>query len=216
MLICGIDDSGRGPVLGPMILVGVCVEEKDEEKLKSIKVKDSKLLTPKKRQELYKKILKIAKSYEISITQPLEIDSTNYQGISLNDLEGIKAVEIINVLKPDKAFLDCPSPNKKAWQNFIYERLKNKKVELIVEHKADQKFPVVSAASIIAKVTRDEEIEKIKKQVKVDFGSGYSHDEKTIKFLKENLEKYPEIFRKTWATVKNLKKEKKQKKLEEF
>jgi len=216
MLICGIDDAGRGPVIGPMVLVGICIEEKDESKLKALKVRDSKLLTPKKREELYKKILKIAKSYEISVTQPKEIDSTNYQGINLNDLEAIKSANIINILSPDKVFIDCPSPNKKAWQNYVYERLKNKDIKLIVDHKAESKFPVVAAASIIAKVTRDAEIEKIKKQVKIDFGTGYPHDEKTIEFLKENLEKYPEIFRKTWATVKNHKNEKKQKKLEDF
>ena len=214
-LICGIDDSGRGPVIGPMVLAGVLIEESKEKKLKELGAKDSKLLTRKKRDKIAEEIKKITK-YDIRIVLPKEIDEKIMSGTNLNSLEGEKAVEIINKLNPDIAYLDCPSPNLKAWKNFIYERLKNKNVELIVEHKADKNFPVVSAASVLAKNTRDKEVDKIKKIVKVDFKSGYSHDPETIKFLKENIDKYPEFFRKSWMTFKNHKNAKKQKNLEEY
>ncbi|MBI2670643.1 ribonuclease HII [Candidatus Woesearchaeota archaeon] len=215
-LICGIDDAGRGPVIGPMVLAGVLIEESKQEDLKSIGVKDSKLLTPRKRFFLYGKIKKFVKAYKIVKAEPYEIDKLNHHGINLNYLEALKAAEIINYLKPEKIFLDCPSPNLKAWKNDVYENIKHKNVELVVEHKADQKFPIVSAASIIAKVIRDYEIKKIKEKIGVDFGSGYSSDVRTIEFLKHNIDKYPEIFRKTWSTYSNKKEGKKQKSLKEF
>ena len=87
---------------------------------------------------------------------------------------------------------------------------------MVAEHKADVKYPVVSAASILAKVTRDWEIEKIKKKIKQDFGSGYTSDPRTVKFLKENYEKYPDIFRKSWISFKTVVNNKNQRKLEDF
>jgi len=89
-------------------------------------------------------------------------------------------------------------------------------IKIISEHKADENYPVVSAASILAKVTRDEEIEKIKQQIGVNFGSGYPSDETTQRFLEENYDKYPDIFRKTWKSYKNVLKQKSQKGLGEF
>jgi len=80
-------------------------------------------------------------------------------------------------------------------------------IEIIAEYKADEKYGVVAAASIVAKVVRDAEIKKLRKQFG-DFGSGYPSDEKTIKFVEENiktLEKYG-IIRKKWKTYKNIKK----------
>ena len=93
--------------------------------------------------------------------------------------------------------------------------LNNKKIELIVEHKADLNYPSCSASSILAKCAREEEIKKIKKKYG-ETGSGYSSDPYTVKFLKENYNKYPEILRKTWATYKKIIDEKTQKNLREF
>ena len=92
----------------------------------------------------------------------------------------------------------------------------NKKIELLVEHKADLNHISVSAASVLAKVTRDSEIEKIKKAIKEDFGSGYPSDPKTKAFLEKNFEKYPEIFRKTWSSHKEMINRKFQKSLSDF
>lgn len=215
-LTCGIDDAGRGPVIGPMVLSGVLVKEEDIESLKSIGVKDSKKLTPRKRVYLFNKIIKIVKKYSILKVFPEEIDGSLNSGINLNDIEAIKSANIINELNPQKAIIDCPSPNLRAWKSYVLELLHNKNVELIVEHKADVNHAVCSAASILSKVTRDSEIEKIKKKIGVDFGSGYSSDPITQKFLKENIEKYPEIFRKSWSTYLDHKGSKSQKDLGEF
>lgn len=184
----------------------------------SVGVKDSKELTPKQRLVLFEKIKKIIQRYKVIIISPQEIDKVlSHKKLNLNWLEAIKTAEIINKLKPDKVMLDCPSPNIKAYKTYLEKHLKKKKdVELIVSHKADQLYPIVSAASIIAKVIRDNEIEKIKKKYKIEFGSGYPSDPLTVEFLKENYKKYTEIFRKNWASYKETLKKKGQKSLVDF
>ncbi|MBW2976056.1 ribonuclease HII [Candidatus Woesearchaeota archaeon] len=218
MLICGIDEAGRGPVIGPLVMCGLMVKEEDEKELVKLKVKDSKLLTKAKREFLFDKIKDISYKYEIIIIQPDEIDHAvnNHDGLNLNRLEARKSAEIINVLNPDKAIIDAPSNNIGSYRQYLMDFVKNKKINMLLEHKADVKFPIVSAASIIAKVTRDNEIEKIKKKIKKDFGSGYMADPKTIGFLEKYYEKYPDLFRKSWFPYKEILNKKFQKKLEDF
>ena len=217
MLICGVEEAGRGPVIGPLVMCGVLIKEEDEDKLKNIKVKDSKLLTPNQRERLYFKIKKIAKRYKLILLQPYEVDEAlNSDSMNLNWLEADNMAKIINELKPDKAYIDCPSNNIKKFVEYLKKKIEKKNIDLVAEHKADVKYPVVSAASILAKVTRDWEIEKIKKKIKQDFGSGYTSDPRTVKFLKENYEKYPDIFRKSWISFKTVVNNKNQRKLEDF
>ncbi len=216
-LILGIDEAGRGPVIGPLVITGISIDEKDIDKLKRLGVKDSKLLSPRQREEMFDKIINAAKGYKTIIIQPEEIDSAlKSESLNLNWLEAIKSAEIINFLKPEKAIVDCPSNNIPAYTNFLKKYLKNIKTELVVEHKADFKYAVVSAASIIAKVTRDNEIKEIQKKIKEPIGSGYPSDPVTVDFLKKNYDNYPEIFRKEWASWKNINKKKKQKSLKDF
>ena len=218
VLICGIDEAGRGPIIGPLVMCGLMIKQEDEKKLVKIKVKDSKLLTKEKREFLFDKIKDISYKYEVIIIEPDEIDRAvnNHDGLNLNKLEARKSADILNLLNPDKAIIDAPSNNIKSYKQYLFELVKNKKIELILEHKADVNFPVVSAASIIAKVTRDSEIEKIKKNIGIDFGSGYLTDPKTIGFLEKNYEEFPEIFRKSWFPYQEIVNKKFQKKLEDF
>jgi ribonuclease HII len=214
MKICGIDEAGRGCVIGPLVICGAMIEEDKQENLKNMGVKDSKLLTPLKRERLFEDLQEVVK-FEILIVSPNEIDSyvLSETGENLNWLEAQKSVEIINRLKPEKAILDCPSQNTKAYKEYVTERLLHKKLEIKSEHKADFNYPIVAAASILAKVTRDAEIAKIKKDVGEDFGSGYMADPKTAAFLKKNWNKYPSIFRQSWAPYQALQKGGAQKKL---
>ncbi|HJO01678.1 MAG: ribonuclease HII [Candidatus Woesearchaeota archaeon] len=218
ILICGIDEAGRGPVLGPLVMCGLLVKEEDEKELVKLKVRDSKLLTKVKREFLFDKIKDISYKYEIIAIYPDEIDHAvnNHDGLNLNKLEARKSAEIINLLKPDKAIVDAPSNNIKSYKQYLFELINNKKIELILEHKADLNYPIVSAASILAKVTRDNEIEKIKKKIKIDFGSGYMSDSKTVNFLEKYYEKYPELFRKSWLPYRDIVNKKFQSKLEDF
>ncbi len=197
--VLGIDEAGRGPVIGPLVIAGVML---DESKLDLVsEARDSKLLSRDKREQLFSKYKKI--KHKLIIINPGEIDeAVESKSLNLNWLEAIKSSMIINFLKPDKVILDCPSNNIKKYVDYVRMLLKNKKIELVGEHKAER-YHIVAAASIIAKVTRDKEIEKIKKKYG-DIGSGYPSDSVTQKFLEKNWNKYPEIFRKSWKSWKNL------------
>jgi ribonuclease HII len=215
-LICGIDEAGRGPVIGPLVTCGVVIDSADEKKLAALGVKDSKLILPKKREELFDKILKIVKRHEVVVLSPQEIDSALIDpDTNLNWLEADTSAEVINKLTPEKAIVDCPSINIEEYQEYIRKKL-NVDCELVVEHKADLNHLVVAAASIIAKVTRDRAIEEIKKKVGQDIGSGYPADPVTQQFLANNYNKYPDIFRKTWQTYKDTVARKQQTGLDEF
>ena len=205
MNVCGIDEAGRGPVIGPLIICGAVIEDSKQQMLKDMGVKDSKLITPKRRELLAKELPKHVK-YQLIVLSPAEIDKSvnSDSGENLNWLEAIKSVELINMMNPEKAILDSPSPNLKAYKEYVAERLLHKKVELVVEHKADKNHPIVAAASILAKVARDEAVRKIKEHVKEDFGSGYMADPKTKKFLEKAWNEHPEIFRHSWAPYKKL------------
>lgn len=170
-------------------------------------MKDSKLILPNKRKELFDKIIKIVKSYKIIVIEPKEIDEavlSTDKNKNLNWLEAEKSAEIIKKLNPEKVILDCPSTNPKAYNDFVSGLLETK-TQLVCEHKADAKYVIVGAASILAKVTRDGIIEEIKKKYG-PVGSGYPSDPTTKEFIKHNFNRYPEIIRQSWATVKNLKK----------
>jgi ribonuclease HII len=217
-LICGVDEAGRGPILGPLIVAGIAIKESDISKLTDLEVKDSKLHSPKRRQELFKEITKIAQSYEIIKVPAQEIDSRSTVGLNLNSLEALKAANVIDKLKPDIAYVDSPtSPDGARFETLIREPLKNQDMEIKAGHKFDYKYPVVSAASILAKVVRDEAVDEIRKEVGEDIGSGYPADEITQKFLKEHLNNsVSKYIRKTWATWKNLQAKKDQSSLGEF
>jgi len=225
-LILGIDDAGRGPVTGPMVLAGVLTTEEDAQRFKEMGIRDSKLLFPDKREELARIIKNLAIGFHAIKITPLEIDESLASGINLNTLEAIRAAMIINLLlgarKEDVVIqIDCPSNNTSAWRKTLLSYVKEdiiKRITVKCEHKADLNYPACSAASIIAKTTRDTEIEKIKEQIGEDFGSGYPSDPTTIEFLKKNWNKYKDlhIFRESWQTYKNVSNgsgSKKQKKL---
>ena len=180
-----------------------------------LKVKDSKLLTPIQRDRIYKDLIKLYQ-YKVIKILPAEIDAAvGKDTTNLNWLEAEKAVQIINELKPDKVILDCPSPNIKAYTNFINHRVA-KPIELVCAHHADVNYPVVGAASIIAKVTRDREIEAIKKRIGNHFGSGYMADPQTKDFMHKFWNVYPEIFRHSWTPFKKFVGNFTQKTVEEF
>jgi ribonuclease HII len=186
-------------------------DENGEKKLKEIQVKDSKQLTPERRKELAPKIEKIATHIVVLRVPACKIDANRKKGINLNQIEALKMADIINLLEPDKAIVDTPSFNTSKFKSYLLSKIEKKNLELICENFADQNYPVVSAASIIAKVNRDESIEELKKKVGFDFGVGYTHDPRTIEFLnklaKENRGNFPSYVRSTWDTVDRIKKE---------
>lgn len=212
MIICGTDEAGRGPLIGPLVMAGISIDAKNVQKLRDLGIKDSKLLNPLVRERLFDEITKICK-YEIIILTAQEVDNALLtEGTNLNYLEADTTAKIINKLNPDKAIIDSPSPNLKAYEQVIQSQL-TKKIPLVVEHKADLNYVESAAASILAKVTRDREIQKIKKKIGKEFGSGYPADPITRAFIEKHWQDYPEIFRKTWSTYKKLAQKKAQKTL---
>ncbi len=215
MIIAGVDEAGRGPVIGPMVMAICAIKEEDEHLLNKLGVADSKKLTPKKREELFPKILALVK-YELAILSPEVIDSAlNDPNMNLNKLEALTTSKLINILNAKKVILDLPTKDGELYKKEIRKNLKDLKIELIAEHKADDNYAICGAASIIAKVTRDREIEKLKHEIGIDFGSGYTSDGKTQDFIKKNHDKYS-IFRKEWQTYKDVVDNKKQRKLFDF
>ena len=201
--VLGIDEAGRGPCIGPMVIAGVLVDWAGLTRLIELRVRDSKLLSPRRRSWLFDKIKTVAKNYRIISISPREIDAIiTRPGMNLNWLEASKSAQIINALKPDQAIIDCPSPNTKAYRARIEGALKAK-TALVVENKADFKYPVVAAASILAKVSRDLAIARLRRRYG-NLGSGYPSDPVTKAFMAANWERYPELFRHSWACYARL------------
>ena len=206
-VICGVDEAGRGAVLGPLVIAGVSFREKDLPKLKRLGVRDSKELTPKQREHMAGRIEKIAKDVVVIKVGPCKIDSYNRQGVNLNRVEAMKMTTVIDCLNAHKAYIDGPELNLGKFKRILVKMVKNE-TDLVVEHKADVNYPVVSAASIIAKVERDNEMEELRKKYGAD-GTGYPSDERTINWMKSYLKehkKFPEegLVRHTWMTTKGL------------
>ena len=211
MLVAGVDEAGRGCVIGPLVVAGVAVKSENLSLLVELGVKDSKLLTPKKREALYPEIIKLAESHHIIKVAPSQIDKavqSTRRLHKLNRLEAQTMAQVIQALKPDQVYVDAADVLENRFKNHIRECL-TIKTRITSKHKADLTYPVVSAASIIAKVERDGEIANLKVQYG-DFGSGYLTDDRTIDFLKRLLEEfgdYPSCVRQSWKTAKRAKSE---------
>jgi len=205
-ITCGIDEAGRGPVLGPMVICGICFPSDDLDLLREIGVKDSKKLPFSKRNELAKILREKCHSIKVIITSAKEIDDRIKNNLTMNRLELLKFTEIINDLKPNIVIIDAADVNEKRFGTSIKTLLDYKPKKIISKHKADDIYPIVSASSIIAKDIRDNLIETLREKYG-DFGSGYPSDMKTISFLKDWIiknKKPPSIARTTWKTTKKI------------
>ena len=211
MLVAGVDEAGRGCVIGPLVVAGIAIRTENLQFLTELGVKDSKLLTAKKREELYPEIMKLTQNHLIIRVPPAQIDKFVLSSRvlhKLNRLEAQTMAKIIEALKPDEAYVDAADVLADRFGYHISECLKCK-TKIISQHKADRTFPVVSAASIIAKVERDSEISKLRLK-HGDFGSGYLTDEKTMVFLKRLLDGkdgFPSFVRKSWKPAQKAKSE---------
>ena len=214
-MIAGADEAGRGPVFGPMVLCGVLLDEQVLDELKGAGVKDSKLLSPKRRETLAKLIIEKAAKFEIVELSPAEIDELRLvKKINLNEIEAMNFAKILDRLKPKIAYVDSADPNPAMFKERI-ERYLRTRPKLVVENYADLKYIVVSAASILAKVRRDERIAELSRKYG-EFGSGYPADPRTINFLEQWVRehgKLPEFARKSWETAQRIEGKAKQRKL---
>jgi len=219
-MICGIDEAGRGPVIGPMVVAAVWIDEKDEWKLLEAKVKDSKKLIKQRREKLAEYIKKNF-YYEYIVVEPDDIDNLR-KTMTMNQLEAYIFAKLANKKEATIYYIDAASNNEEEFKEII-QRLIKHNCQIICEHGADDKYAVVSAASIIAKVERDARIKKIAEKLEaklgLPLGSGYPSDERTIMFIKEWIKKFNELppyIRKSWKTVRNIENEMKQSNLDKF
>ena len=202
-MICGVDEAGKGPVMGPMVVAGVSV--KNAKLIENLGFKDSKLLSSQRRLELFN-LIKQNYSYEIEIINVEKIDEYRMKN-QLNLLNRKAFEKVISKLNPKVAYVDAADVNEERFGREIKVNLTNPNdTDVISMHKADSMIPVVAAASIIAKQTRELEIKKLKKEIG-DFGSGYPSDERTIKFLKSYFHdnsRWPPGTRKSWKTIERI------------
>lgn len=218
-IIAGIDEAGRGAVIGPMIIACVSISEDKEHLLKEMGVKDSKELSKKRREELYKEIEKIAANIVVIRINACKIDNYRKNKINLDEIEAMKIAQLINACEANVVYVDSVERNSEKFKEMIKKNLENKKIELIVENYLDESIPVVSAASIIAKVERDKSIDDIKSFIGIDFGSGYPGDPLTVKYLEDlisNKKEIPIFVRESWITVDLMKEKIFQKSLKDF
>ncbi|MFX1475049.1 MAG: ribonuclease HII [Promethearchaeota archaeon] len=205
LCIAGVDEAGRGPVIGPLVIAGIVVKEEHSEALVEWGVRDSKDLTRRKREALELSIRRIALQVEVMEISAAEIDTRRSAKRSLNDLEAEWMAIILQHLQWDVAYVDAADVVAERYGRTIQARLETEKT-IVSEHKADQNYPVVAAASILAKVRRDRRISELHNRYG-DFGSGYPSDPLTRRFLREWIAKYgtfPEIVRHSWETARKI------------
>jgi ribonuclease HII len=213
-MICGVDEAGRGPVIGPLVVAGVMLE--DDGPLIEMKVKDSKKCTPNQRERLAEQIKRIART-EVLVISASDIDIMR-ERYTMNQIESKLFATIIEKLKPDVAYVDSADVREEFFGEEILHEL-DFEPDIISKHGADDLYPVVSAASIIAKTNRDYEVRKIEEEIGVSIGSGYPSDEKTIHFLEKWIKEkgiLPPHTRHSWKTAIRLLNASRTKKIEEF
>ena len=212
-VICGVDEAGKGSVLGPLVIAAVGVTS--DEVFADVLVKDSKMLSPPMREHLYSVIRKRFRVATVRIDAH-EIDEIR-RGMTMNSCIARAHAQVIGKLSPSKAFVDACDVNAFRYAEMVKSHL-DCTCEIISEHHADESFRVVSAASIVAKVVRDRAIVTLSKKYGT-IGSGYSSDPLTIAFLSSYIDEYkmpPPIARQSWKTVSRLIAKKQQSQLSEF
>ncbi len=218
MPTAGLDEAGRGPVIGPMVIAGVILSPDAAKKLKRMGVRDSKLLPPERREELEPMIKELADAYAVRVVEPKRIDDAVTRN-ELNALEAEVMAEIILELKPSMVIVDAPGRNTDKFKRILKSKLGGVPVRVRAENKADVRFVHVAAASILAKVERDRKVAELRARAGYDFGSGYPGDPRTKEFLLKVLSGFPfpkDQIRWKWATMQNLLNERRRASLTDF
>ncbi len=204
----GIDEAGRGPVIGDLLLVIIGFNTNDLSHLETMGVRDSKELSPITRKKLFKKILEYSLIIYTASISPRTIDRFNINKIIYEQIvQGLTILsKILNPYNNIKIIIDEIKGYDKKLRNKIYSIFANKNIDVIIEPHADKNYVAVSAASIVAKYIRDENI-SVLKHLYGEMGSGYPSDQKTINWIKqiyETLEVPPPFIRLSWATLKKI------------
>jgi ribonuclease HII len=194
MRILGLDEAGRGSVLGPLVVGAFLFEGDDPSVLRDAGADDSKALTARRRAEV-RNALRALGEGAVHLVSAAEIDAGN-----VNALEEAAFVAFVRRLAPDRVYLDAPV--HPAGIPKLRERLVRTTgvLDWVIEPKADATYPVVGAASIFAKLARDESMHVLGEEL----GSGYPSDPVTREWLRARLATdapLPDFVRTRWGTI---------------
>lgn len=207
--VAGADEAGRGCVIGPLVMCLFAIEPERQGELKKLGAKDSKLLSASQREQMAEQLPKLG-PYELVEISAEELTHAMERKISLNELEARKLAEAITTLEGKgvcltDVFVDSPDPIPATYARRIQKQYIGS-ASIHSANKAESKWPTVAAASILAKVRRDQRIEEIKKKVGYNFGSGYTSDPNTVQYLEKHHRdpKLQQYLRHRWETIKRL------------
>ncbi len=202
----GIDEAGRGPVMGPLVIAGVVG---DPARLSDLGCRDSKLLHPGKR-EAIRRALEREPGVHIAIhvVDAPELDAQRRAGVSLNQIEVAGFLEVARKLGSQRVVVDAADVDADRFGRRLLEGLPAG-TQVVSEHRADARHASVAAASIVAKVARDQAVaelaRRLERRIGRELGSGYPSDPKTKAFLAAWIQQFgdlPEGCRATWATAR--------------
>jgi ribonuclease HII len=205
LMISGIDEAGKGPVLGPMCVAGVLMDDAANGALLKLGVKDSKQLAPKKREILARDIRIIANKYFVLEVSALQIDELR-KNMTMNEIMVVCYAKVLEELRPDHAIVDAADVIAQRFGENIKKKYM-REITITSEHEADVRYPIVSAASILAKVRRDMLVKELGEKIGEDLGSGYPSDAKTINFLENWVKEHgslPDFARSSWVTSRRI------------
>jgi ribonuclease HII len=205
VLIGGVDEAGRGSIIGPLVIAGISIKQDRIMDLHHVGVRDSKMLTAKARTSLFAIVSEMVDSLCIYKIDCSVIDE-NVFSKGLNKLEAETMAYVIDNLKADMVYVDSCDTDPGRYKHYIESRLITSKSKLYSMHHADSLNIVVSAASIIAKFVRDGEIQEIRK-THCNIGSGYPSDVKTMRFIRNWVSEYkcaPRFARKSWRPLREM------------
>ena len=202
--VVGVDEAGRGAWIGPLVVGAVAIAEKDLDRLREAGARDSKELSPSRREEVYARIEAIGTTRSIELS-PAEIDRHVDRG-RLNDLEARTFGAIVREFAPARAYVDaCDVDPRRFGRRVSAEAGPGYRV--VSRHHADKTFPLVGAASIVAKVRRDRAIVSLAASLGCDVGSGYPSDARTVKFVTAHVRAAavrPPWLRESWAPTQRI------------
>ena len=203
----GIDEAGKGPVIGSMFIAGVL----NFDGLDELGVRDSKQLRPVRREALAAQI-EAATEVVVVEMSAREIDERRRRR-TMNEIMVERFADVLTHFRPDRAFVDAADVKPERFAanlSACYQNACGADIALVSEHKADERYPLVSAASIIAKVYRDRSIRALEAELDRTIGSGYPSDQKTVQFLhslreeERDFDHLPQYVRRSWRTVRDL------------
>ncbi|MBO3798560.1 MAG: ribonuclease HII [Thermoproteota archaeon] len=203
VLIAGVDEAGRGCVIGPLVIAAVGVEEKSVQRLVEAGVKDSKRLSPRSRVQIASSIRRIARVVETRRVSASRIDGLRARGVSMNEIEAMLVGSILSKHRRGVFYVDSVDRNYERFRMMILRHAPGFKGVLIVRNYLDESNPMVGAASIIAKVERDRAVKSLLRKAGLPECSGYSSDPRTVRIVEQLLQSGSKtsMLRRSWSTV---------------